>query len=118
MTSLRSYRRSWRAAILVSSVVLLIASSAWATYPGKNGRIAFVATFSGTLQLYTINSDGTDLQQLTNLPPTEFPFWNPDYSPDGKRLVFSHDMSGAPELYVINVDGTGLTQLTNDGTEN
>jgi TolB protein len=99
-------------------LVLMICSAAWATYPGKNGRIAFVAKFTGTWQLYTVNADGTALFQVTNLPPTDFFFWSPDYSPDGRRIVFSHDMSGAPELYVINVDGTGLAQLTNDATEN
>jgi Tol biopolymer transport system component len=99
-------------------LVATICGAAWATYPGKNGRIAFAAKFTGTWQLYTVNPDGTDLFQVTNLPPTDFFFWCPDYSPDGRRIVFSHDMTGAPELYVINVDGTGLRQLTRDGTEN
>ena len=112
----RFYSFLWRI-LCCLLLVVMICSAAWATYPGKNGRIAFVAKFSGTWQLYTVRPDGTDLFQVTNLPPTDFFFWVPDYSPDGRRIVFSHDMSGAPEIYVINVDGTGLAQLTNDGGE-
>jgi len=102
------------------AIVLLVGSPAWATYPGQNGRIAFVGNFTGTWQLYTVNPDGSDLFQVTDLPATElFPAdWFPNYSPDGQRIAFSHDVTGALELYVINVDGTGLTQLTHDGAEN
>ena len=101
-------------------IFLLLGNRAWATYPGQNGRIAFVGNFTGTWQVYTINPDGTDLLQVTNLPATQlFPAdWFPNYSPDGQQIAFSHDMTGAVELYLINVDGTGLTQVTHDDAEN
>jgi len=105
-------------AVLGIAIIFLGVSPAWATYPGENGRIAFTGHFTGTWQLYTMNPDGSDVVQVTTLPPTENPAWFQDYSPDGKQLVFCHDMSGAIELYVINADGTGLTQVTHDGTEN
>lgn len=98
-------------------LVLLSATSAHAADPGKNGRIAFLANYTGMTQIYTANADGTDLFQVTNLPPASNEFaLDPDFSPDGKRIVFPHDMTGALELYVINADGTGLTQITHDGT--
>ncbi len=102
------------------AIVLLATAPAWATYPGQNARIAFVGNFTGTWQIYTINSDGTDLFQVTNLPATDlFPAaWFPNYSPDGQLIAFSHDMTGAVELYVIDADGTGLTQVTHDDAEN
>jgi TolB protein len=97
-------------------IVLLNAIYALAADPGKNGRIAFVATLTGTNQIYTIKPDGTDLFQVTDLPPANDNFaWFYDYSPDGKQFVFGHDMSGRIELYVINADGTGLRQVTHDG---
>jgi TolB protein len=101
-------------------MIVSLTSLSWATYPGKNGRIAFVGNFAGTWQIYTINSDGSDLLQVTNLPATEcFPAdWFPNFSPDGQRIAFSHDMTGSVELYVINADGTGLTQITHDNAEN
>jgi TolB protein len=108
--------------VLASSTILaltlLLATPAWATYSGQNGRIAFTAMTTGTWQLYTMNPDGSEVFQVTNLPPSDNLAWFPDYSPDGTRIVFCHDMTGAIELYVINVDGTGLTQLTSDGSEN
>ncbi len=115
---------NWRK-ILVKATLLslgliafLSGAAAWATYPGTNGRIAFVAHFSGTWQLYSIKPDGTGLKQITHLPATDFLSWFPDYSPDGAQIVFCHDMSGAVELYTIHADGSGLTQVTHDGTEN
>jgi Tol biopolymer transport system component len=100
------------AAILV---LLLSASMASATDPGKNGKIAFF-TLPSNRQIFTINPDRTDLFQVTNMPPTDdiFALW-PDFSADGKQIVFPHDMTGALELYVINTDGTGLTQISHDG---
>jgi len=118
MTSLKSSCHPLRAAGWVIVFILLIVNAASATYPGQNGRIVFVAHFTDSWQLYTINPDGSDLFQVSNLPPTEFPNWFPDFSPDGRRIVFCHDMTGAIELYVINVDGTGVAQLTSDNTEN
>jgi Tol biopolymer transport system component len=118
MRKFKNVPASWFATLGVMMMVLLAASSAWATYPGQNGRIAFTAHFTGTWQLYTMNPDGGDVVQVTTLPSTENPAWFQDYSPDGKRLVFCHDMTGSLELYVINADGTGLKQITGDGTEN
>src|SRR5690349_10715556 len=112
MSKFRLLTAMWGTACLLAMIISLTSLS-WATYPGKNGRIAFVGNFSGTWQIYTINPDGSDLLQVTNLPATEFfPFdWFPNFSPDGQRIAFSHDMTGSVELYVINADGTGLTQI-------
>jgi Tol biopolymer transport system component len=101
--------------MLAAFVLLFTAATVHATYAGKNGRITFVSNLSGTYQLYTINADGSDMRQITNLRPTENTIWTPDYSPDGRQIVFSHDMTGALELYTINADGSGLTQITHDG---
>lgn len=107
-------------AVLLTLIVLSSVRSAWATFPGKNGRIAFVANRNGSWQLYTMNPDGTDIVQITNLPPTDFDSWFPAFSPDGRRIVFCRDRPDAPnasDLYIINADGTSLTRLTFDGLE-
>jgi Tol biopolymer transport system component len=99
--------------------------AAHATFPGENGKIVFTGNQSGTGQLYTMNADGSDMVQITHMPPTIIEGWLPNFSPDGKRILFYHDSAenpctpnGSPfclDLYVINADGSGLTRLTKDG---
>src|SRR5262245_2595649 len=61
-----------RLGVILISVAMVLAGqfSANATFPGKNGRIAF-GRFDpniGDLALFTANPDGTDVQQLTFVP--------------------------------------------------
>lgn len=100
--------------LIVVVPLVLVSVPARATFPGQNGKIVFNADLTGTWQLYTINSDGSGMKQVTNLPATTIEGWLPSFSPDGQKIAFCHDMSGAPEIYVINADGTGLTRLTFD----
>jgi TolB protein len=86
----------------------------------ESGKIAFVGNQSGSFQLYTMNPDGSNMVQITNLAPTALEIWVPDFSPDGKRITFSYgqvDTSGNifPDIFVVNVDGSNLTQITHDG---
>ena len=86
---------------------------------GGSGQIAFASTRSGSSQLYLVNTDGTDLTQLTEL---ERGACQPSWSPDGLQLVFISPCGGRADffetiynessLYVINADGTGFKQLT------
>ena len=85
----------------------------------EDGKIAFVGNQSGSFQLYTMNPDGSNMVQITNLAATPLETWVPDFSPDGKRITFCYgsiDASGNihTEIYVINVDGTNMVQLTHD----
>jgi len=90
---------------------------AFATFPGSNGKIVFTGNQSGSYQLYTINPDGTGLNQITNLPSTGLDGWFPSFSPDGKQIAFCYGPgNSAVDIYVINTDGTNLKQLTNDGS--
>ena len=112
---------------LVVGAVVLLAALLWRSVGGvqaadidESGKIAFVGNQSGSFQLYTMNPDGSNTFQVTNLAPTALETWTPDFSPDGKRLTFCYgapDSSGnlVTEIYVINVDGSNLVQLTHDG---
>ena len=62
--------------------------------------------------IYTINSDGTGLKQLTNLINEGDYNINPTWSPDGKRIAFVSERDGGREIYVMNTDGSLQTRLT------
>jgi Tol biopolymer transport system component len=99
---------------------LLLALPAKAVFPGTNGKLVFQSDRSGSWQLYTINPDGTDLTQITQLAPTGFDSFAPAFSPDGKQIAFSYGDVNANgqlvvEIFIVNADGTGLRQVTHDG---
>ena len=97
--------------LTLGAVLLFTALSAHATFPGKNGRIAFV---QGP-DVYTMNPDGSDVRQLTNLGPDDSAFWE-SWSPDGKQIVFneykSPDFLG--QLWLMNADGSNQHVLLAD----
>src|SRR5262245_1878163 len=90
---------------------LLATVPAHATFPGKNGRIAFV---QGP-DIYTMNPDGSDVRQLTAFTDDN-PAFLENWSPDGKQLAFSRfpapDFFG--QLWVMNADGSNQHALLND----
>jgi TolB protein len=96
---------------LISVTVLLAAQfSAYATFPGKNGRIAF-GRFDpnvGDLALFTANPDGTDVHQLTFVPSLFS-----DWRADGQRIAFAFiDSDGNEQVGTIKPDGTDFQQIT------
>jgi Tol biopolymer transport system component len=73
--------------------------------------IAFTSERDGNFDIFTMNADGSDLQQLTNDPA--YDAW-PTWSPDGSQIAFMSDRSGNPDIYVIDADGSNIRQLTDD----
>src|SRR5579871_114667 len=69
-----------------------------------------------TYRIYTVKSDGTDLQPLfpKTLKPGEPSGYNAEsvISPDGKKVVFTSDRGGDLDIWVMNIDGTHAKQLT------
>lgn len=73
---------------------------------GKNEKIAFVSC-----GIYVVDSDGTDLRQLTQGLNYDPPVW----SPDGTKLLFAAGESYALfgyQIYSMELDGTEPHQLT------
>ncbi|MGH9837306.1 MAG: hypothetical protein ACREEM_00805 [Blastocatellia bacterium] len=85
-------------------------------------RIVTLGTTSNSLEIYTINSDGTNPVRITSNGaggPRGGINIDPSWRPDGQSLLFV----GCPgsvcqpenyEVYRIEADGTGETRLTND----
>lgn len=67
------------------------------------------------MEIFTVNIDGTDLRQITDLGNAN---WAPYFHPSGEKILFSSNHKsqyGFPfNIYMINVDGTGLEQITFD----
>jgi TolB protein len=95
-----------------ATAVLAVSREVEATFPGKNGKIAYVAfrVTNGTAEIYTINPGGGDKIQLTHNNNDEFSL---SYSPNGKKIVY---VSGYvnEEIYTIDAFGGGKTQLTHN----
>lgn len=84
------------------------------TFSPDGRQIAFVKFTSDlkTTCLFTINSDGTNLTQLTDISMGYV--WRPCYSPDGRRIVFQCIKNPKKDfdLFVLDTNGNNLIQLT------
>jgi len=106
-------------ALFVASLGL--SSTALGTYPGENGKIFFQSCGTGGCShydVYSVNPDGTELQDLTEAltAPEGLPdsAGQPSVSADGTRVAFAVDSQADAEIWVMNADGSEPHQLTHD----
>ncbi len=64
--------------------------------------------YSSNNQIYSINSDGKEITQLT----TEYSNGVPAWSPDGTKIVYTYYEAGKASIWMMNSDGSGKTPLT------
>ncbi len=78
-------------------------------------KIAY-ASNSGSfdMQIWVMNADGTNPQQLTTFTADGSGDKQPDWSPDGASIIFSRwlGVSNSPDLCRIKADGSQLRRLT------
>ncbi|HSQ60394.1 MAG TPA: LpqB family beta-propeller domain-containing protein [Acidobacteriota bacterium] len=60
-------------------------------------------------QIYVVNSDGANLQKLTNTSGIK---WYPIWSPDGSKIAFSWGASAYLAIVTMNPDGSGQAQVS------
>jgi TolB protein len=95
--------------LLVGALLTISSQTASGTYPGGDGKIAFVRSN----QIYTINADGTGLKQLT----TGAKNYRPKWSPNGQRIAYVHEtIDGYKDIWLMSATGGSKTQLTRLGT--
>jgi TolB protein len=72
-------------------------------------KLAFVSERDGNAEIYVVNADGGEQENLTRQPSSDS---HPRWSPDGRKLAFVSRRDGNSEIYVMNADGSGLRKLT------
>ena len=83
--------------------------------PKIPGEILFMSDRDGDWELYTVNGDGTGLNQITN---NEVDDWSGVYSPDGTKIAFDAKHGTAPgDIFTVDSDGTNLRNLTSSFSE-
>ena len=81
--------------------------------PVMADRIVFQSNRDGDSEIFIIDVDGSNLQQLTNNSwDDEFPA----VSSDDDRIVFQSKRDGNWEIYVMDIDGRNQTRVTNNNS--
>jgi Tol biopolymer transport system component len=103
--------------MLLMLLMLLSPIPAHATFPGRNGLIAFQAQTDNGVQIFTVRPNGHDLHQITFVSGDAVA---PDWSPDGQQIVFEIDRADPSSCgagtAIMNADGSNILELTSDHT--
>jgi Tol biopolymer transport system component len=110
----RSYKYGLIAAIVVLSIASIVVTQQKQAFGSANGRVVFTGqdTLSNS-QIYSIQPDGSDEQQLTN---DSYGHRSPSWSPDGSEIIYSADVNadGIQQIMAMNADGSNQHAVTND----
>ena len=108
------------ALLFASGVGLLTAlGPAEATFPGQNGKIAYVSydvlapEATTDREIYTIDPTGGTPFQLTNNNTLDD---SPTYSPNGTKIAYTGFDGTDTEIYTINASGGTAFKVTDNDT--
>ncbi|MDP9226915.1 MAG: hypothetical protein M3P18_24345 [Actinomycetota bacterium] len=107
-------RNSHRASILAIAVLttlttMALAPGVGATFPDRNGLIAFQADLGDNgQQIFTIRSNGHELTQITHIDGLAAA---PDWSPDGRQIAFTLNDCA---IALMDADGGNLHVIASD----
>ena len=69
-----------------------------------NGKIAFNRYTGEVTAIFTMNTDGSDVKQITD---NQYFNFDPAWSPDGTKIAFDTSRNnGDSEIYLMNADGS------------
>jgi Tol biopolymer transport system component len=87
----------------------------WPRYSPDGKRIAFISRRSGTTEVWTSDSDGTNPARLTFLGRDDLEM-NVTWSADAQHLAFTAPVGGNHDIYVIAAQG-GFPERVTDTSE-
>ena len=104
-----------------SSIKAITTGSAYhaeCAYSPDGKEIVYASNEDGCMNLYIINSDGTNKRQITH--DTHCYNGGPFFSPDGEQIIFRADKDKPHylQIYIIDKDGQNLRQMTQNHAVN
>ena len=83
----------------------------WAPdWSASRGKVLFLSKRNGHTNIYSMNEDGSQVQQLTQTTTEkENPVWL-----DEDRILYASNRDGDYDLYITDVDGSYLQRLTDN----
>lgn len=91
---------------------MIFANGWYPTWSPDGTKILFASQQNGLPQLFSINLDGSGLQQVSDLPLLR---GRSDWSPDGRLIVTYSGRAWERELFLLPLDGAPVRQLTPPG---
>ncbi|MET0650386.1 MAG: di-heme oxidoredictase family protein [Pyrinomonadaceae bacterium] len=79
------------------------------SFSPDGAQIVFQRTVGGSSNIFSMNVDGTELQQLTTSGQDASPAW----APNGTKIAFASRRTGRWQIFLMNIDGTSQTNISN-----
>ena len=100
----------WEIVNLYNSGSAGVCTESGVTKRAQNGKIAFDRWVNQTNQIFTMDSDGGNLINLTN--DAGYHYSNPAFSADGKKIAFARNS----QIFTMNSDGSNQKDLNANTT--
>ncbi len=87
------------------------------TWSPDGKKIVFAGWDSDHFDVFTMNSDGTNLSRLTQRKKANGKWSSneyPSFSPDGRYIVFQSNRTGRSQIYITDLQGSFTVPVTND----
>jgi TolB protein len=102
--------------VLAAGVCVALPGAAYASFPGRDGQIAFTRDTGHSYNLFLMTPAGRVVRSLTNTRNVNE--MAPAWSADGRRIAFTRrsfanpNRPGRTQIWVMNADGTHKQRIT------